>query len=62
MDKKQKLTVTVREVAPKFYAQKCPTCSGFGTLKYGAKTCNGCGGKTWILVPTGMDGNEKQQQ
>ena len=47
--KLQNLTIT--EVKPKLYAQKCPTCNGFGTLKYGSLKCNGCNGKTWILIP-----------
>lgn len=30
---------------------KCPVCNGFGTLKFGTKTCQGCEGKGWVLVP-----------
>lgn len=47
----QKLNIKVQKIRPKFVAQVCPTCHGFGTLKFGSKICNGCEGKTWILVP-----------
>ena len=46
----QKLTET-KTVEPKTYAQKCPVCNGFGSLKYGSKVCQGCNGRGWILVP-----------
>lgn len=39
------------KVKPKYIAQRCPVCNGFGTLKYGSKTCQGCEGKGWVLVP-----------
>lgn len=43
--------VKVRKVKPSKIGQKCPVCSGFGTLKYGAIRCHGCDGKGFILVP-----------
>ena len=45
--------ISVKEVKVKatHVAQQCPVCRGFGTLKYGAKICQGCSGKGWILVP-----------
>jgi DnaJ-class molecular chaperone len=49
--KKDTPKVSVKEIVPELYAQRCPTCNGFGSLKYGAKICNGCNGKTYILVP-----------
>ena len=42
--------VKVLTVKPKYIPIVCPTCRGYGTLKYGAKICNGCDGKTYILV------------
>lgn len=48
--------IKVKEIEPKFYAQECPVCNGFGTLKHGTKTCQGCEGRGFIFVPTGMDG------
>ncbi len=53
MENSQKTTtfVKVRKVKPTQVGQKCPVCSGFGTLKYGAVKCHGCGGKGFILVP-----------
>ncbi len=41
----------VVKVKPSFVAQECPVCRGFGTLKYGAKTCQACEGKGYILIP-----------
>lgn len=39
------------KTTPQFHAEKCPVCNGFGTLKYGAKTCQACKGQGYILVP-----------
>ena len=30
-------------------AEKCPVCNGEG--KYKGKTCHGCNGRGWILIP-----------
>lgn len=49
----------VIKVEPKFYAQSCPVCNSFGTLKHGTKVCQACKGRGYILVPTGMDGQKK---
>jgi len=35
---------------PKYSAQKCPVCNGFGTLKYGAIKCHGCHGKGFVVI------------
>lgn len=43
--------VKVRKVKPSKVGQKCPVCSGFGTLKFGKINCHGCSGKGYILVP-----------
>ncbi len=43
--------IKVRKVKPSQVGQKCPVCSGFGTLKYGTIKCHGCNGKGFILVP-----------
>ena len=29
---------------------KCPVCNGFGTVKYGEKTCQACNGKGYREV------------
>lgn len=47
----EKVNIKIERVKPKYVAQMCPTCHGFGTLKFGTKVCNGCEGKTWILIP-----------
>lgn len=54
-------TLTVKEIAPKYYGQQCPVCNGFGTLRHGTKRCQGCDGRGYILVPTGMDGGKYEQ-
>lgn len=45
----KKLTDT--DLVPEAYAQKCPVCNGFGTLKYGSLQCHACLGKGYILIP-----------
>lgn len=50
--KQETLTkVNINVVTPKYYAQECPVCHGFGTLKHGTKLCQGCEGKGYIFVP-----------
>jgi DnaJ-class molecular chaperone len=44
--------VSIKELEPEVYAQRCPVCNGFGTLKHGTLKCQGCEGKGYILVPT----------
>lgn len=49
--------IKVKEIIPKYYAQECPVCNGFGTLRHGLKVCQGCDGKGFVFVPTGgMEG------
>lgn len=50
--------IKVQTVIPKFYAQTCPVCHGFGTLKFGTKVCQGCEGRGFVFVPTGIDGED----
>ena len=50
MDQKPQETI-VTKVKPTKLPVQCPVCRGFGTLKYGAKICQGCNGKGYILVP-----------
>lgn len=42
---------TIMNVKPIGIPFRCVICNGFGTLKYGEKICQGCGGKGYILVP-----------
>ena len=35
---------------PKFSAQKCPVCNGFGTLRYGQRVCQACKGKGFVVI------------
>ena len=47
----QVITIEKIKVKPTHVAQICPVCNGFGTLKYGAKTCQACEGRGYILIP-----------
>ncbi len=46
-------TTKIKEIEPRYYAQECPVCNGFGTLRHGEKVCQGCEGRGYIFVPTG---------
>ena len=46
-----KITNPAKEIEPRYLAQQCPVCNGFGTLKYGTKTCQACEGRGYVLVP-----------
>lgn len=39
------------EIKPKFVAQRCPVCNGFGTVSSQRVTCHACEGKGYILIP-----------
>lgn len=43
--------INIKEIEPYYHAEKCVVCNGFGSLKYGTITCQGCNGKGYILVP-----------
>lgn len=45
---------------PECHAEKCPVCSGFGTLSYGTKTCHCCKGQCYILIPNKI--NERKTE
>ncbi len=40
---------------PKYTAQKCPVCSGFGTVSFKRIACHACNGRGYILIPTEID-------
>ena len=40
------------KISPKFIPIKCVVCNGFGTVTNLRRTCHGCDGKGYILVPT----------
>jgi len=44
------------KITPQTHAERCPVCNGFGTLKYGAKTCQACLGKGYVVIPNQIDG------
>lgn len=48
---------------PKYQAQKCPVCNGFGTLKYGQKICQACWGKGYVVInnETGLPAGEEKK-
>jgi len=52
MDRREGLPeAEIQKVKPTHIAQRCPVCNGFGSLKYGAKICQGCKGTGYVLVP-----------
>lgn len=48
----EEIKIKILKVKAKHLPVECPVCRGFGTLKYGAKVCQGCLGKGFILVDT----------
>lgn len=40
------------EYKPKYSAQKCPVCNGWGTVSYRKVTCHACSGKGYVLIET----------
>jgi len=42
-------------VVPTKIPFRCVVCNGFGSLKYGTITCQGCDGKGYVVVK--QDGN-----
>lgn len=59
---------TPEKIKPKCFAQKCPTCNGYGSVSYGKLTCVSCKGKGFLLLPVELpkddeendDGNNKK--
>jgi len=58
-DGKKTPKIDIEKITPQMHAEICPVCNGFGTLKYGAKTCQACEGKGYVLVPNFLP-NDKQ--
>ena len=61
MDQFNVSPIKIGNFIPQYYAQECPVCHGFGTLRHGSKQCQGCQGKGYVVVPTGMDGGNYGQ-
>lgn len=38
------------EPQPKYFAQQCPVCNGWGTVSFKKLTCHACSGKGYILI------------
>lgn len=36
---------------PKYLAQKCPVCNGWGTVSFKKVQCHACSGKGFVLIP-----------
>lgn len=47
----EKIKIIVEKVKPSATAQACPVCNTFGTIGYAKRTCHGCGGRGYILIP-----------
>lgn len=50
------------KIKPECHAEKCPVCSGFGTLSYGSKTCHCCEGRCYILIPNKIEERQKERK
>lgn len=48
-------SVKTLKVTPMNHAEKCPVCSGFGTVGNKKKTCHGCSGDGYVIVPNFTD-------
>ena len=59
-DKELNQKTIIKDVTPQFHAERCPVCNGFGTLKFGSKTCQGCHGKGYVIVPNFNFDGEKE--
>lgn len=44
--------VFTTQLKPKYIAQKCPVCNGWGTVSFKRIICHACNGKGFILIPT----------
>lgn len=40
-----------KELKPRYIAQRCPVCNGFGTVSNQRVICHACKGKGFILIP-----------
>lgn len=59
------ITTTPQKITPRCYAQKCPTCNGYGTVSYGKLTCVSCRGRGFLIIPVELpkdDGGEDDEQ
>lgn len=45
----------ILKVTPMNHAEKCPVCSGFGTVGKLKKKCHGCCGTGFVIVPNFTD-------
>ena len=52
------------EVKPQYVAQQCPTCHGWGKMKFGKIDCPTCKGTGFLKIPVqkGDDYGEKKTQ
>ena len=51
MNENKKDYTVQTKVTPTMAPVTCVLCKGFGSFSYGSKTCNGCHGKGYVLVP-----------
>ena len=38
------------ETSPKYSAQRCPVCNGFGTVSNKRVKCHGCSGRGFVTI------------
>ena len=42
--------LTIKQISPTKIPFKCPTCNGFGSLKYGKLQCHACRGQGYVVI------------
>lgn len=46
------IEVELGQFVPKYIAQKCVVCLGYGSFSYGTRICQACNGTGYIKIPT----------
>lgn len=59
MDRQTEIKISI--VKPKYVGQKCPVCSGWGTVSNRRIRCKACGGTGYIKVPVEETEREKEK-
>jgi DnaJ-class molecular chaperone len=57
-----KQQIIASKIKPQYIAQKCPVCSGWGTVSFKRITCHACGGKGFILIPADDDRQKEYEE
>lgn len=53
--------IKTKPLKPKYIAQRCPVCNGWGTVSFKRVTCHACNGKGFILIPSEKERERKYE-